>query len=100
MQVVSYTPETVGFPTDVRWRRENSDLVAEWTPPSGAAPGMWYKVLLFLDGGNVISNVFDWDASSARLPEIPLADGATGTINVAIYFDGGFSPSQYLPFTW
>ena len=99
-QVVAYTPEIVGYPTDITWRREGDDLVAEWTPPPGAVPEMWYKVLLFPDGGNVISNTLAWDASSARLPAIPLEDGVTGTLNVAIYFRGGFSPSQYLPFTW
>ncbi|MDP6580622.1 MAG: VanZ family protein [Vicinamibacterales bacterium] len=31
-QDVSYSPETVGFPTNVQWRREGNDLVAEWTP--------------------------------------------------------------------
>jgi hypothetical protein len=34
------------------------------------------------------------------LPDIPLEDGATGTLNVAIYFQDGFSPSEYLRFTW
>ena len=99
-QVVPYSPQTVGYPTDVTWSREGDDLVAEWTPPEGARRGMWYKVLLFPDGGDVISNTFGWNASNARLPEIPLAEGATGTLNVAIYFSGGFSPSEYLPFTW
>ncbi len=99
-QIVDYVPETIGFPTDVTWRREGDDLVAEWTPPEGTRPDMWYKVLLFPFGGNVISNVFEWDASSARLPNIPLKDGAEGTLNVAIYFQDGFSPSEYLPFTW
>jgi hypothetical protein len=63
-------------------------------------PGMNYKVLIFPDGGNVISDQFDWNASSARLPDVPLSDGATGTLNVAIYFSGGFAPSQYLPLVW
>ena len=99
-QVVEYVPETVGYPMDVTWRREGDDLIAEWTPPEGTGEDMWYKVLLFPDGGNVISDVFEWDASSARLPDIPLEDGATGTLNVAIYFQDGFSPSDYLRFTW
>ena len=61
---------------------------------------MWYKVLLFPDGGNVISDIFDWNVSSARMPAIPLADGATGTLNVAIFFRGGYAYSEYLPLVW
>lgn len=29
-----------------------------------------------------------------------ICEGATGTLNVAIYFRSGFSPSNYLPFAW
>ena len=61
---------------------------------------MNYKVLMFPDGGDVISSLLEWNASSARLPVVPIADGTTGTINVAIYFSGGFAPSEYVPFTW
>ena len=99
-QVVSYTPQVVDYPTGIQWRRNGNDLVAQWTPPAGAAPGMNYKVLMFPDGGAVISGIFEWNARSARLMNVPLADGATGTINVAIYFSGGFAPSEYVPFTW
>lgn len=77
-QVVSYTPETVGFPKDIKWLREGDDLVVEWTPPQDTTSDMWYKVILFPDGGNVISDIIDWDASSARLRDIPLSDGARG----------------------
>jgi hypothetical protein len=48
----------------------------------------------------MISTLLDWDVSSARLANVPLADGTTGTLNVAIYWEGGFAPSEYLPFTW
>ena len=54
----------------------------------------------FPEGGEVISALLEWDASSARLPDVPLADGTRGTLNVAIYWNGGFAPSEYLPFTW
>lgn len=97
---VSYTPELVGHPTDIVWTREGDDLVIDWTPPPGTQRQMHYKVLMFPDGGSVISEILPWDASGARLPNIPLADGATGTLNVAIYFSGGYAPSQYLSFTW
>ena len=57
-------------------------------------------MLLFPDDGEMISTLLDWDVSSARLANVPLADGTTGTLNVAIYWEGGFAPSEYLPFTW
>jgi hypothetical protein len=99
-QIVSYIPQTVGYPMDIVWTREGADLAIQWTPPVATHADMWYKVLLFPNGGNVISEIVPWDASSARLPNIPLADGARGTINVAIFFRGGYASSQYLPFTW
>ena len=99
-QVVSYTPTIVGSPTGISWTRDGSDFVVQWTPPAGAAPGMSYKALMFPRGGEVISALLEWDASSARLSDIPLADGAQGTLNVAIYWDDGYAPSEYLPFVW
>jgi hypothetical protein len=99
-QVVSYTSSIVAYPTGILWSRDGNDVAVQWTPPAGAAPGMSYKVLLFPDGGEVISALLDWDVSSARLADVPLADGATGTLNVAIYWEGGFAPSEYLSFTW
>ena len=99
-QVVAYTSSIVAYPTRILWSRDGNDFAVQWTPPAGAAPGMSYKVLLFPDGGEVISTLLAWDVSSARLADVPLADGATGTLNVAIYWEGGFAPSEYLPFTW
>ena len=46
-QIVSYDTETVDPPTGVTWSREGNDLVVGWTPPAGAMPAMWYKVLVF-----------------------------------------------------
>ena len=104
-QLVPYTLKTVGFPTDVVWRREGNDLVVEWTPPMDGEPGMWYKALLFPHGGEVISQVYDWGARSARLPDIPLSDGTSGEVNVAIFFydppsGGGYAYSENVPLVW
>ena len=104
-QLVPYTLKTVGFPTDVVWRREGNDLVVEWTPPMDGEPGMWYKALLFPHGGEVISQVYDWGARSARLPDIPLSDGTSGEVNVAIFFNdppsgGGYAYSDNVPLVW
>lgn len=102
---VPYTLRTVGFPTDVVWRREGNDLVVEWTPPSDGEPGMVGKVLLFPDGGEVISQVYDWGTHSARLPDIPLSDGTAGLVNVMLAFNdppsgGGYAYSEYVPLAW
>jgi hypothetical protein len=94
-QTVAYAPEVVGYPTDVAWRWEGDDLHVTWTPAAGMAEGMWYKVLVFPDGGNVLSEVFEWDAASAVLPDLPLAPGQYATLNVAAYFGGGYAPSAY-----
>lgn len=99
-QTASYEPAVIGHPTAITWRREDRDLVVQWTPPAGMTSSMYYKVLLFPSGGSVISSVIEWTAASARLPAIPLSSGTTGTLNVAAYFKGGYAPSQYLPFTW
>jgi hypothetical protein len=100
-QVVSFTPQLVAFPTGITWSRDGNDFVVAWTPPVAASPGMTYKVLLFPpNNGAVISSLLEWNASSARLPDVPLEDGTEATLNVAIYWDTGFAPSEYLPFTW
>ena len=103
-QEVPYTLKTVGFPTNVGWRREGNDLVVEWTPPRDGAPGMVGKVLLFPDGGQVISQLYDWGTRSARLPDVPLSDGTSGYVNVmlAFYdrFSSGYAYSENVPLVW
>ena len=99
-QRVAYTPEVVAFPTAVTWRRDGSTLAVAWTPPSGVRDGMWYKVIIFPDQGEIISQVFQWDAREARLPNLPLKDGARARLNVSIFFRGGYAYSEYIPFVW
>ena len=100
-QVVSFTPELVGYPTGIVWTREGDDLVVQWTPPTGINSRMTYKVIVFPpNNGSPISALLEWDASSARLPDVPLDDGAEVTLNVAVYWDTGFAPSEYLSLTW
>lgn len=99
-QTVDYRPDTVGYPTGVAWRREGTDMVVTWTPPSGMSEGMWYKVLVFPDEGELISQVFAWDAAQASLLAVPLADGDGFTLNVAAYFAAGYAYSDYQHFTW
>jgi hypothetical protein len=99
-QYVAYEPDVVGYPEDVAWTWDGDDLHVTWTPGPGMADGMWYKVLVFPDGGNVLSLQFDWDAASAVLPDLPLAPGHPATLNVAAYFSGGYAPSEYHELTY
>jgi hypothetical protein len=94
-QTVAYAPEVVGYPTDVDWRWDGDDLHVTWTPAPGMAKGMWYKVVVFPEGGNVLSEVFVWREASAVLTDLPLAAGQYATLNVAAYFSGGYAPSAY-----
>lgn len=99
-QSITYRPEVISYPTDVRWRREGAALVVSWTPPEDLRDGMWYKVLVFPDEGQLISKVFEWSAREARLEDVPIKDGAHATVNVAIYFHGGYAYSEYIPLEW
>ena len=99
-QVVGYKSEKADFPRNVSWHREGSDLVVRWTPPEGVTPGMWYKVLVFPEVGELISLQFDWDVSEARLEDTPLEEGELAEINVAIFFSGGYAYSSYIPVRW
>ena len=62
--------------------------------------GMWYKVLLFPENNQVISKIFEWDANNAVMEDVPLKDGDKFTLNVAAYFRGGYSYSEYIPITF
>ena len=99
-QTVDYEPDFVDYPRNVTWAREGADLVVTWDPPGGLDSGMWYKALVFPGDGELISEIFEWHASSARLPEIPLEDGAGAEVNVAIYYPGGYAYSEYVPLEW
>ena len=64
---VDYTPEIVGYPRDVSWIRDGSDLLVSWVPPGRVTQDMWYKVLVFPEDGEVISLQFDWNVSEGCL---------------------------------
>ena len=100
MQNIDYEPETIGIPKDIKWNLDGKNITVNWTPPEGMKPGMWYKVLLFQENGHVISDVFDWNANSARMDDLPLKHGDKFTLNVAAYFRGGYSYSDYFPVTF
>jgi hypothetical protein len=99
-QSVNYQPEVIGYPTNITWRRQGSDLLVEWTPPTGMRQGMFHKVILFPEGQSIISQRLDWDATSARLTNIPLPAGTRAEMNVASYFDGGYAYPENIVIIW
>ena len=99
-QTVEYQPEVIDFPREVVWRKDGADLVVEWTPPEGVDPGVWYKVLVFPEDGELISQVFEWDSTEARLEDVPLNAGDRAQVNVAVYFSGGYAYSEHVPMLW
>ena len=99
-QTVRYQPEVIGYPKRVTWTREGQGLHVTWDPPPNVKSDMWYKVLVFPEDGDLISQTFEWDADSATLRDIPLDEGDEAEINVAAYFRGGYAYSEYVPLKW
>lgn len=102
-QVVPYDSGVISYPTNVGWRRSARDIVVNWDPPAEATEGMHYKALIWQvdDTPEVfISDVFDWDSTTAVLKDVPLLVGGKYSLNVAIYFDDGYAYSEYVIFEW
>ena len=99
-QEVDYTPEVVGIPKALKWKKENNNLIVSWTPPEGVKEGMWYKVIIFPQEGQVISKQFNWDAKSGILDDLPLKQGEEAEFNVAIFFRGGYAYTENIPLLW
>ena len=47
-----------------------------------------------------ISLVFDWDATSGVLQDVPFLEGASYRFNVAIFFSEGYAYSDDVIFEW
>lgn len=102
-QLIPYDSGVISYPTGVEWRREGPDIVVTWDPPAEAEKGMWYKPIIWEVEDTPplsISDVFDWDADSAVLKDVPLLDGGKYSLNVAIFFDDGYAYSEYIIFEW
>ncbi len=100
VQAVKYFPEVLDYPTNVTWIRKGNDLIVTWIPPKGMKPGNWYKVMVSRTSKPFISQSFEWNSTSARLPGIPLEEGETAEINVAAFFRGGYSYPESQMMTW
>lgn len=102
-QVVPYDSEVISYPTEIEWKRSARDIVVKWNPPAEAMEGMHYKALIWQveDTPEVfISDVFDWDADTAVLKNVPMIVGGKYSLNVAIFFDDGYAYSEYVIFEW
>lgn len=102
-QAIPYDSGVISYPTGVEWTRDGRDIVVTWNPPPEAAKDMHYKALIWQvedTPETFISDVFDWDADSAVLRDVPMIVGGKYSLNVAIYFDDGYAYSDYVIFEW
>jgi len=98
-----YVQRKISWPTNVVWERRGDDLYVEWTPPEGVDESMWYKVIVKPEGetqGEKLDPEFNWDSHSAVLEDIPLIDGGAYKLKVALFFDDGYSYSEFVYFNW
>ena len=102
-QSVPYDAGVISYPTGVGWKRSGQGIVVWWIPPPEAASGMHYKVLVWpvVNPPDVpISQVFDWNATSGLLQNVPLLEGTSYRLNVMIGFSDGYSYSEDVFFDW
>ena len=100
---IDYTQSHISYPTGVEWQRVGNDIAVQWDAPPGVEEGMWYKVIIGNEGGPpdaFVSQVFEWDAESATLPDIPLLDGGTYHLSVAVFYGGGYAYPEDEIFDW
>lgn len=102
-QAIPYASDTISFPTGVQWRRAGDDLVVDWTPPPEADSSMSYKAIIWQVEDTppvLVSKLLDWDALSGVLEDVPLIEGGSYSLNVALYFSDGYAYSDYVIFDW
>jgi len=99
-QYVDYQPSKINYPTNIKWQRKANDLIVNWTPPQNMQEGMWYKVIIFRKNKPIISKQFDWNNTSAILPNIPLDKNEEVEINVAVYFREGYAYPENIKLKW
>lgn len=92
-QDVTYSPEVVDPPGNVRFERSGNDLTISWDPPAGINRTMWYKPSIDPPGNDrqIISKTVGWDRTSAVLENPPVNAGEKIEVNVAVFFRGGYA---------
>jgi hypothetical protein len=102
-QQANFKKSNVSFPTNVKWQKKGNDFYVEWEPPTNVDSSMWYKPLIWNTPGTpeiLVSNVIEWDAQSATLKDVPLVKDGEYSLSVAVYYEDGYSYSEYVIFNW
>ena len=100
---IDYTQSNIAYPTEVKWQRNGNDIAVQWSPPAGVEKGMWYKVIIGSEGDTpaaFVSQVFEWDAESAVLPDVPLLEDGNYYISVPVFYNGGYAYGPDKSFVW
>jgi len=103
IKTVEYEQNNISYPKEIQWNRDQNDLEVNWNAPEGDKSEVWYKVLVFgeTNASFFISQQFDdGSVESATLKDVPLTVGHNYSLNVAIYYSGGYAYSEYIPFEW
>ena len=99
-QKVDYFQEIMDYPKNVTWMRDGNGITVSWTPAAGMRKGMTYKVGVTRADNSLVTKVFEWNASSARMENLPLAEGEKGFVSVGSFFSNGYTSSEYIPIEW
>lgn len=100
---VDYVQSNIGYPTDISWERRGEDIYVEWTPPANVGKKNWYKVLIWSHEDtpeSFISLRFEGEAASGLLEDVPFVEDGKYQLNVAVYYNDGYSYSHYHYFIW
>lgn len=100
---VTYVQDDIGYATDVDVSYAGRNITVSWTPPTNVSRANSYKVLVTstADWTMIASLAFhDPTITQAILPEVPLNEGGYYLVSVALYYDGGFSYSEDIYFTF
>ncbi len=100
---VNYTRSAIDYPKEVKWEKRGSDLFVNWIPPSGVGKEMWYKVILWNEAGtpqNFVSLSFPWNVKEGTLKNVLFVNGGNYSLNVAVFYRGGYAYSEYVKVQW
>ena len=101
--LVYYTQNNIGYPTEVRWKRYSNEIFVSWKPPKNFPEEGFYKVIIWNEFDTpslFISQRFDGNVINASLKDVPLQNNGNYSLNVAVYFKDGYAFSKYNIFSW